>query len=128
MVTRTFLDKCTTIINGSKDNFGLNPIGMLNYGQVVSRCLVHFDLENIENGGFTADSDVKHILKLTNCAAIGKDSFNTEDAPSSFLLERERATSFDVIAFRIPEFWDAGRGFDSSDDFWFIGKKAVSQP
>ena len=128
MVTRTFLDKCTTIIQGSKDNFGLNPIGMLSYGAMVSRCLVHFDMDNIENACKNGDkTNIKHTLKLTNCGAIDKDSLNANPAPYHGFFDRERATSFDVIAFRIPEFWDGGRGFDNSDDFWLVGKKVVSQ-
>ena len=124
MVTRTFLDKCTTIFSGSKDNFGLNPIGMLNYGPSVSRCLIHFDMENIEK---MDGSGIKHTLKLTNCGSLDKDSLNSKPAPSTMIFDRERATSFDIIAFRMPEFWDGGRGFDNSDDFWFVGKKVVSQ-
>lgn len=124
MVTRTFLDKCTTIFSGSKDNFGLNPIGMLNYGPSVSRCLIHFDMENIKKMG---GSGIKHTLKLTNCGSLDKDSLNSKPAPSTTLFDRERATSFDIIAFRMPEFWDGGRGFDNSDDFWLVGKKVVSQ-
>lgn len=122
MIKRTFIDKFTTIVAGSKDNFGLNPIGALHYGDIVSRCLLHFDesgLENIPNA--------KHVLKLTNCSGIDKSSLNDVPVNGIGFIDRERATSFDVLAFRIPEFWDAGRGFDNSDDFWFIGKSAVSQ-
>ena len=47
MVFRTFLDKCNTIVKGSNDNFGLNPILMLHYGGLVSRILIYFDLEEL---------------------------------------------------------------------------------
>ena len=47
MVIRTFLDKATTIVSGSDDNFGLNPICMLSYGPTISRILVHFNIDKI---------------------------------------------------------------------------------
>ena len=130
MVTRTFISKSTTIFNGSKDNFGLNPIGMLNYGETVSRCLLYFDIDNITKGlnnGLTREN-TRHYLKLTNCGSLFPDDIS-EMVPDSASVqgEKERACSFDIIVFRIPEPWDAGKGFDNSTDFWFIGKKAVSQ-
>ena len=123
MIKRTFIDKFTTIVKDSKDNFGLNPIGALHYGDIVSRCLIHFD----EGRMARFPSNARHILKLTNCSGIDKSSFNDSPVKGTEFIDRERATSFDVLAFRIPEFWDAGRGFDSTDDFWFVGKSAVSQ-
>lgn len=130
MVTRTFLSKCTTIFNGSKDNFGLNPIGMLNYGRLISRCLLYFDIDNIKSavndGGFIKDK-TKHILKLTNCGSIDKRTFDEMMVSSDDMGVKERACSFSIIAFKVPERWDAGNGFDNSTDFWLLGKASVSQ-
>ena len=124
MVTRTFLSKCTTIFEGSKDNFGLNPICMLNYGRLLSRCLLYFDIENIKNN--IGLSDAKHILKLTNCGSIDQKTFDEMIISSDDKGVKERATSFEVVAFKIPEYWDAGRGFDNSTDLWLLGKNAPS--
>lgn len=126
MVTRTFLDKCTTIFEGSKDNFGLNPIGVLNYGNLLSRCLIHFDENNIKkmvDEGYDIPS-LKHTLLLTNCGSIDQKRFDEKLIDSSI---KERATSFTVILFKIQELWDEGVGFDKSDDFWFLGKGSSSQ-
>lgn len=125
MVTRTFLSKCTTIFYGSKDNFGLNPIAMLDYGNMLSRCLVYFDMDNINslvNEGYDM-SNMKHILKMTNCGEIDETFVPSSDANG----RKERTSSFDIIAFKLPEKWDAGKGFDNSTDYWLVGKSSVSQ-
>lgn len=129
MVTRTFLDKCTTIVSGSSDNFGLNPIGMLNYGNIISRCLIHFDISKIKEAlGEDEPSDkIKHYLNLTNCGSIDLKDFGNKVPSNDFNGEKERATSFTIIAIELPNDWDAGVGFDNSDDFWLIGKSVVSQ-
>ena len=61
------MDKATTIVSGSDDNFGLNPICMLSYGPTISRILVHFNIGKIkEEIGY--EPNARHILKMTNCA------------------------------------------------------------
>lgn len=130
MVTRTFLSKCTTIFEGSKDNFGLHPVAMLNYGQVLSRAMVYFDMDNIEKiikeEGY-AQNKLTHTLKLTNCGNTDTKGFEKPLPSEDLNGEKYRATSFSVLVFRVPEKWDAGRGFDKSDDFWLLGKQSVSQ-
>ena len=122
MVFRTFLDKCNTIVKGSEDNFGLNPILMLHYGGLVSRILIHFDVENLKKRVGLNINDFSHKLIFTNCGSIDENKFNETINPFSNSGVRERATSFDVIAFEIPLPWDNGIGFDSSYDYWFGGK------
>lgn len=129
MVTRTFLSKCTTIFNGSNDNFGFNPIGMLNYGHLVSRALIYFNIDNIKSardGGFTKEG-TRHILNLTNCGSIDQKTFDEMVVSSDNKGIKERASSFEIVVFKIPELWDAGRGFDNSTDFWLLGKNSSSQ-
>ena len=47
MVTRTFISKSNTIIENSADNFGLNPISILQYGKDLSRAIIYFDESKI---------------------------------------------------------------------------------
>lgn len=129
MVTRTFLDKVTTIIRGSEDNFGLNPIGSLSYGPTVSRMLVHFNVDKIKKEYYSVKG-VKHYLKMTNCGSLNSSSQkDILDSPDE-VGYKKRAASFKIMALRIPDGdnnrWDEGTGFDNSQDFWLIGDSAVS--
>lgn len=130
MVTHTFISKCNTIINGYHDNFGLNPIGMLNYGTLISRTLVYFDTEKltqlVNDGTYCNTESLTHTLKLTNCGSIEMRTFNDMLPSSDVNCVKERATSFTVIAFKIPKEWHRGIGFDNSTDYWYLGKSAVS--
>lgn len=129
MVKRTLIDKCTTIIEDSTDNYGLNPTGMLYYGTVRSRCLLHFDMTGIldlyEDGVFTEGQNVRHILRLTNCASFGKSPVYINSKGLDRLAER--TSSFDVILFEVKQKWDEGVGFDSSCDKWYVGENAASK-
>ena len=130
MVTRTFLDKCTTILKDSTDNFGLYPVAMLNHGFVTSRFLIHFDIDNIkkliEDNTYPDINKIKHTLKMFNCGSIDPKRFNEFITSIDKRGTKKRATSFDVIAFKVPKPWDRGVGFDNSSDVWFVGDSAVS--
>jgi len=116
MVIKTYLDKVNTIIKDSSLNTGLNPISELIYGANLTRMLIHFNLDDVkttleQNGVFDL-SNVKHILKMTNCGTIEKKClFDTQD---SMVTEgiKLRSSSFDLIFFLIPQEWDEGKGFD----------------
>lgn len=129
MVIRTFLDKATTIVSGSDDNFGLNPICMLSYGPTISRILVHFNIDKIkEEIGY--EPNARHILKMTNCASLKSSSYNDIlDSPDT-VSYKKRAASFKIMALRLPDEeryeWDEGNGFDDSQDFWLTGDACVS--
>lgn len=109
MIKHTFLDKCNTIIKDSELNTGLNPVVELNAGNVTSRILLHFNLDelkkSVESGDYSI-KNLKHILKMFNCGSVNLPYFN--DTVES----KKRASSFDVVAFKIPYLWDKGRGFD----------------
>ena len=131
MVTRTFLDKSTTIIKDTTNNYGLHPISMLNYGNLLSRVVVHFDLEKvrglIEDKTFYDTSLLKHVLKMKNCGSINPEKHKQKLTSSDINGIKERATSFTVIAFKVPKSWDEGVGFDNANDFWLVGKSATSK-
>lgn len=131
MITRTFLDKCTSIVRDSNTNYGLNPISMLSYGPLTTRTLVHFDLskvkELIEDGTYADVTKVKHILRMKNCASINNEK-TKEILPSpDYNGVKERAASFTLIAFKLPQTFDEGVGFDNTNDFWLVGKRATSK-
>ena len=121
MVKHTFLDKCCTIFKGSKLNTGLNPVAELNYGDNISRILIHFDIEELQklynDKTFYDLKYLKHVLKMTNCGSVNNDIHN-EKLFSDTCQRKERASSFDVILFKVPKEWDNGKGVDFLGDFW----------
>lgn len=121
MVRHIFLDKTNTITKGSLWNTGLNPILEINYGKELSRGLIHFDVNEIkslvDDGTFGDVSKLKCVLKMTNCASVDglpydKEIHHRASEPV------ERATSFDLMLFKLPQDFDAGKGFDYASDFW----------
>jgi len=115
MVIRTFFDKNNTIISNSIANTGLNPVAELFYGgydgiEKYSRFLFHFDetrLKNLYTGGtFTDLSKLKHTLRLTNTASFDTGLLN------GTMATKDRASSFDLILFKINQDWDNGVGYD----------------
>ena len=129
MVKHTFLDKCCTIIKDSDLNTGLNPVAELNYGKGVTRALVHFDIDELkslyEDKTFTEIKYLKHILKLTNCGSVNND-IHDMSISSSLCDRKERATSFDVLLYKLPNEWDGGKGVDFITDFWITENHKVS--
>lgn len=134
MIRHIFLDKTNTITQGSLWNTGLNPILELNYGKEVSRGLIHFDVNEIgdliADGTFSDTSKLCCTLKMTNCASVDglpydKKIHHRASEPV------ERATSFDLILFKLPQEFDAGKGFDYASDFWITNNHSrayVSMP
>ena len=131
MVTRTFLDKTTTIIKDTTCNYGLNPICMLNYGNLTSRIMIHFDvskLKKLVNDKTYIDlSKIKHTLKMKNCGSINPEKRKQKLVSSDMLGIKERASSFTLIAFKVPNYWDEGIGFDNENDYWIKGDTAISE-
>ena len=132
-ILRSYVDKNNTIQSNSYVNTGRNPIIELNFGASdfivpnygYSRLLFNLDLgllrENIASGVISTGctTGMTHVLNMTNTSSFDNELLNT------FMSnERRRATSFDLILFRIPktsgstgnpQYWDEGVGFDYSD-------------
>ena len=132
-ILRSYIDKNNTITSNSYVNTGRNPIVELNFGASnfivpnygFTRFLFDLDLdllrENIASGVISTGctTGMTHSLFMTNTS-----SFDNELLNSYMSNERRRATSFDLILFRIPktsgstgnpQSWDEGVGFDYTD-------------
>lgn len=117
MIYKTYLDKVTTIIKNSDLNTGINPVAELHYGDgLYSRMLVHFDhtriKEMIEDKTFGNEEKVKHFLHLTNAGSIDFTEVHCGKLSDISFNRVQRAASFDLIFFFIPQEWDGGKGFD----------------
>jgi hypothetical protein len=85
-----------------------------------SRYIFNVDIDQLKDKltkgvistGCTGFSEIKHTLRMTNTSFFDKELLN--DATSQ---GRRRATSFDLILFRIPDDqqWDSGVGYDYYD-------------
>jgi hypothetical protein len=132
-ILRSYINKNNTIISNSYVNTGRNPVIELNFGASdlivpnfgFTRFIFDLDLslleENISSGVISTGctSAMTHTLKMTNTS-----SFDNELLNSFMSNERRRATSFDLILYRIPkfsgttgnpQFWDEGVGYDYND-------------
>ena len=132
-ILRSYIDKNNTIVSNSFVNTGRNPVIELNFGAsdlVVpnfgySRLLFNLDLslleQNVASGVISTGctTGMTHTLKMTNTSSFDNELLNTVMSN-----QRRRATSFDLILFRIPNVsgdtgnpqeWDEGVGYDYSD-------------
>jgi hypothetical protein len=117
MVKHTFFDKCNTILKDSKYNTGFNPVSELNTGTVISRILIHFDLSDLKKMIFEDGVKIeglKHVIRMTNANSVNVPSYRKKIDGCDL---KTRASSFDIIAFRIPLEWDGGCGFDYYGDY-----------
>jgi hypothetical protein len=129
MVIRTYFDKNNTIVKNSNVNTGLNPVTELFYGGDVgseqySRFLIHFDesrLVSLYTGGtFTDLSKLTHTLRLTNTGSFDKALLN------GTMGGKDRASSFDLMVFKINQPWDNGCGYDYAPVVYLTGQDAFS--
>lgn len=129
MIKHTFLDKCCTIFKNSDVNTGLNPVAELNCGKDITRALIHFDIEELQalyNDKVYPDiKQLTHVLKLTNCGSVNNDIHDMPLA-TRFCEMKERATSFDILLFKLPNEWDGGKGVDYMTDFWITENRKIS--
>lgn len=128
MIKHTFFNKCNTIIENSNLNTGLNPVVELNVGNKISRILINFDLSTLKeqvNNGDLNISNLKHKIHMTNCGNINLPIFN--ENLTTIYGNKKRASSFDIIAFKLPISWDEGRGFDYNGDYIKETNKIVSK-
>jgi hypothetical protein len=132
-ILRSYINKNNTITSNSFVNTGRNPVVELNFGAsdlVVpnygyTRFIFDLDLDllrsDIQSGVISTGctSSMTHTLQMTNTSSFDNELLNT------FMSnERRRATSFDLILFRIPktfgetgvaQYWDEGVGYDYND-------------
>lgn len=115
MVVRTYFTKNNTIVSNSDVNTGLNPVTQLFYGGAVgeqrySRFIFSFDenrLVGLYTGGTFADiGKLRHTLRMTNTSTFDKSALNGDFA------DKHRASSFDLILFKVGQEWDNGVGYD----------------
>lgn len=130
MIRHFFLDKTNTILENSLQNLGLNPILGVGYGQFLMRGLLHFDISEIKNlindKTFADPSKLTFTLKMTNCFSVDTVPY---DKPIHISpdFEFERASSFDLMLFKLPMDFDAGRGFDYKNDFYIQNRLAYAE-
>jgi len=124
-INNSYFSKNNTLISNSFTNTGQNPVTELFYGSVIntqypngySRFIFDLDLtllsEKVLDGTISMNcgGEVKHTLRMINTSSFN-DFLNTETSQG-----RQRATSFDLILFRIPspQLWDEGVGYDFAD-------------
>ena len=130
MIRHFFLDKTNSIINCSEQNLGLNPILHVGYGNGVMKSILHFDVEKIkcliEDKTFANIDKLKVVLKMTNCFSV--DGFPYEkDLIRGLDSYAKRATSFDLMLYKLPRHFDNGRGFDFVSDFWIHDNRSFSK-
>ena len=129
----SYINKNNTITSNSYVNTARNPVMELNFGASdfivpnygYTRYIFNLDLdllqENIASGVISTGctTGMTHTLKMTNTSSFDNELLNTFMTNS-----RRRATSFDLILFRIPKTsgstgdpqdWDEGVGFDYND-------------
>lgn len=127
MIRHFFLDKTNSIINKSEQNLGLNPILHVSYGGTLMRSLIHFDIENIkqliDDKTFANVDKLSFTLKMTNCFSV--DNFPYEKSLIRGLSETtNRASSFDLMLYKLPCHFDMGRGYDYISDMWIHDNQA----
>ena len=129
-INNSYFSRNNTIISNSLTNTGRNPVIELFYGndnllnpRGFSRFIFDLDLTLLKekyNDGLINplcnNNNIKHTLRMTNTSFFNKEFLNEKNSEG-----RLRATSFDLILFRIPYFdldpdrpqiWDEGVGYD----------------
>lgn len=127
---RSYFEKNNTIIKDSLVNTSKNPATEIYYGSGFSKFIFKVDFNDlttkVNNGELIINENTKHYLKMTN-TIFGDESFLGAKKGTG----RDRATSFDLILFKITENWDEGVGFDYSTleyDFTLGNKTFDSRP
>lgn len=108
---RSYFEKNNTILKNSSVNTAKNPNTELFYGDGFSKFIfkVNFSelTERVNNGEYVVDGNTKHTLYLKN-TIFGDEALAGDDRGNG----KQRASSFDLILFKVPEYWDEGLGFD----------------
>lgn len=131
-INNSYFSKNNTLISNSFTNTGRNPVMELFFGATTvqipngfSRFIFNLDLslllEKVADGTITTGctNNIKHTLRMVNTSTFDLELLNTTTSQG-----RLRATSFDLILFRIPyinddqntpQIWDEGVGYDYAD-------------
>ena len=131
-INNSYFSKNNTIISNSLTNTGRNPVTEIFYGSLAttqypngySRFIFDLDLtllrEKISDGTISTEcsDNITHTLRMVNTSTFNLELLNTSTSQG-----RMRATSFDLILFRIPpvvntsnpQSWDEGVGYDFAD-------------
>ena len=125
-INNSYFSKNNTLISNSLTNTGRNPVTELFYGSLAasqypngySRFIFDLDLtllqEKVADGTIssTCTDVMTHTLRMVNTSTFNLETLNTTTSQG-----RLRATSFDLILFRIPnnQMWDEGVGYDFAD-------------
>jgi hypothetical protein len=132
-VFKSYFNRNNTIIYNSYSNTGRNPVVELFFGRVdnvltplgYSRFIFDIDLaklqQKITDGLISTgcSKNMTHTLRMTNTSSFDKELLNDKWSNG-----RRRATSFDLVLFRIPntsgstgnpQLWDEGVGYDYYD-------------
>lgn len=108
---RSYFEKNNTVLKKSYVNTAKNPTTEIFYGSLYSKFIFKVDFtdlkDKIDNGDLVVGPNTKHYLKMNN-TVIGDSKLIGQSTGSG----KNRATSFDLIVFEIPEYWDEGVGFD----------------
>lgn len=111
---RSYFEKNNTIIKNSQVNTAKNPTTEIFYGSGFSKFLFKVDftdlISKVNSYEYIVTTGTTHTLHLTN-TIFGDETFLGAKRGTG----RQRTNSFDLILFRIPEFWDEGLGFDYED-------------
>lgn len=132
-INNSYFSKNNTLISNSFTNTGRNPVTELFFGTTAvsqypngfSRFIFNLDLslllQKIADGTITTGctNNMTHTLRMVNTSTFDLELLNTSTSQG-----RIRATSFDLILFRIPyinddqntpQIWDEGVGYDFAD-------------
>lgn len=114
-IFRSYFSKNDTLIEGNQTNNSQNPVGEISYGSPEafrSRIIFKADLTDLitklASDGIPLSSIVSHKLVLKNTIANRPDLLGSKSYTSII----ERASSFDLELFTVPEDWDEGSGYD----------------
>jgi hypothetical protein len=111
---RSYFEKNNTIIKNSQVNTAKNPTTEIFYGSAFSKFIFKVDFSDLKNkvdsGEYVINDDTTHTLHLTN-TIFGDETFLGAKRGTG----RQRTNSFDLIVFKVSEFWDEGLGFDYED-------------
>ena len=129
-VHKSYFSKNNTIVYNNYVNTARNPVTQLYFGPTnnsftntsYSRFIFDLDLTDLiskyASGVISTDcnSNITHTLRMTNTSSFDTELLNTYDSEGV-----RRATSFDLVLFRIPltsgnygsvQNWDEGVGYD----------------